>query len=176
MAITNSKRDAYGVFVDSDTDSTSDSDPGDDEDLGLCAPDTWPSTSDLCDEGLSGSTARLPGFIGGAANGLVTQPNATTKNDETETLPPAPAPLCGEASKDTAGAPLVKVPALTPLQPIGTAQDRHLMSLFGSEDNNEDTVAKATETPTAAAPSADYHTLVRDKPLENVCSPHTRMT
>ena len=46
------------------------------------------------------------------------------------------------------------------------------MSLFGSEDNNEDEVTKATQTSTVGAPSVDYpsgdlHTLVRDQPCEN---------
>ena len=161
MDVTNSKRDTENVSADSDTDSRSDSDPGDDEALYIRAPDTWHSTSDPGDEGLAGHIARLPGFVVGAANGLVTQPNATTKNDETEippsmpapryddaqnketeTLPPAPAPLCDKVSKDTAGAPLVEVPALPPSQPVGTGQDMHLVTLFGSEDDNNDEVVK----------------------------------
>ena len=41
------------------------------------------------------------------------------------------------------------------------------MSLCVSEDDNKDEVTKATQTPTVAAPAADYHTLVRDNPWEN---------
>ena len=94
MVITNSRRDSDNGFTESDTDSRSDSEPGDDDELDIRARDTWPSTSDPGDKGLAGPTSRLPGYVGGAANDLGTQPDATTKNDETETPSPTPVPQC----------------------------------------------------------------------------------
>ena len=148
VAVTNSRRDADDVFAESDTDSRSDSEPGDNEDFDIRTPDTWPLTCVSGNEGLTGPTSRLPGSVGGAADGLVIQLDTTTKNNETETPsptpapqcdnaqneetktpPPAPAPPCNEVSKDTDGDPPVEVSALPPLQPIVTAQDRHATSV-----------------------------------------------
>ena len=55
------------------------------------------------------------------------------------------------------------------MQPIITVQDRHLVNLFGPDDNNEDNATKAAELPTVVqiatvdAPAANYHRLLRDK-------------
>jgi hypothetical protein len=61
----------------------------------------------------------------------------------------------------------VEVPVLPPLRPVEIAQDRQLRTLFGSEDDNEDEVAKAPPTPTVAVPAADYYTLDANKPWNN---------
>ena len=74
VAVTNSRRDTADVFTESDTTSKSDSEPGDDDELDIHAHESWPSTSDLGNEGLEGPTSHLPGYVGRAANGLVTQP------------------------------------------------------------------------------------------------------
>jgi hypothetical protein len=87
VAVTNGKRNKDGGFSESDTDSKSDSEPEDDDELEICARESWPSTSDSGDEGLAGPTSHLPGYVGGAIAGLVTQPDATIKNNKTETPP-----------------------------------------------------------------------------------------
>ena len=134
---------------------------------------------------MTSPTAQFPGFLGGDANnGLATQPGGPAKNGETETPPPVPDPpyeKAGEPApvaaskespsapprKDVAGDPLVKVPALPPLQPIKTAQDMQLRSLFGPEDVTEDEGTAATPTPTVTSPVANLNTLDTNKAWQN---------
>ena len=75
----------------SNTDSKSDEPVADDQPY-ISEHELWPTTSDPGNKGLTGPTSCLPGYVGGAANGLVTQPDATTTNDDTETTPRTAAP------------------------------------------------------------------------------------
>ena len=61
---------------DSNTDSRSDEPPFN---MASENSDSWPSTSDPGEQDLAGPATSLPGFVGGAADGLATQPDATTK-------------------------------------------------------------------------------------------------
>ena len=42
----------------------------------------------------------------------------------------------------------MKVAVYPPLQPVVTLQDKHLTNIVGQDDNNEDKVLKAAQTPT----------------------------
>ena len=44
--------------------------------------------------------------------------------------------------------PTVEVPALPPLQPNTTSLDKNTMNLFGADNDKQDTVVKAPQTPT----------------------------
>merc|ERR1712086_262594 len=100
MGIKNSK--------DSDTDSRSGEPPLDDASE---SKDSWPSTSEPGEEELEGPTASLPGFVGGTADGLATQPDATTK---------------------TAGDQVPSLPLLQIDAP--SLVDKNMMNLFGDDD------------------------------------------
>ena len=84
MGLNNSKTNAS----DSNTDSKSDEPGVDDESENS---DSWPSTSDPGKEDLADPTTCLPSYVGGAADRLATQPDATTKTD---------APRCADTQND----------------------------------------------------------------------------
>ena len=103
----------------SDTDSRSGEPPFDDASE---SEESWSSTSDPGEEELAGPTASLPGFVGGTAGGLATQPDATTK---------------------TAGDQVLSLP---PLQIDATSLvDKNMMNLFGDDEKFSRTMTKARQ-------------------------------
>ena len=57
---------------------------------------------------------------------------------------------------------MAEVPALPPLEPDTISQDKYLRDILGVDDNNEDKVPKAPQTPTIGG-AVNYHTLIRDQ-------------